>query len=182
MSHLLLPCVTKFMRAVKQLLIVFILTLSAATSVNAINPTLVDLGVNDTKALHFTTGVDYLLVLDNDNPHGTSFYFGEFAKNVLTHYLQGAANVSHESVTVPSNAKVLWLFSPTQAGDFEYYAVNGSSEQKGEKGKITIKLAETTQPQDKQSQLDTTEQVVAKVEPAMNEEPKRRWLKGGRRD
>ncbi len=156
--------------------------MSVMPSAYAISPTLVDLGVNDTKILHFTTGVDYLLLIDNDNPHGTSFYFGEFAKNVLTHYLQGAANVSQDSLTVPSNAKVLWLFSPTQAGEFEYYAVNGSSDQKGDKGKIKIKLAESTQPQDKQAQGETQHTVEAKVESAAQVEPKQRWLKGGRRD
>lgn len=182
MSPLLSPWLISVWKTVGKIVITIGVMFSTVAPVIALSPTLVDLGVNDTKVLNFTTGVNYLLVLDNDNPHGTSFYFGEFAQSVLTQYLQGAANVSQDSLTVPSNAKVLWLFSPTQAGEFEYYAVNGSSDQKGDKGKIKIKLAESTQPQDKQAQGETQHTVEAKVESAAQVEPKRRWLKGGRRD
>lgn len=117
--------------------------LAVCTTVQAVSPTLIDLSVNDTPPLQLTTGEDYLIVINNDNPHGTSFYFGNFAQGVLTHYLQGAASVSQDSVDVPANAKVQWLFSPTKAGEYAYYAVNnGGSEQKGNKGKITVTLAE----------------------------------------
>jgi len=155
-----------------------------------VSPTLIDLGVNETSALQLTTGVDYLLMINNDNPHGTSFYFGEFAQSVLTHYLQGAASVSQDNIDVPANAKVLWLLSPTKAGEYVYYAVNGSSDQKGDKGKITVKLAEGTNTAT-QAQVEPTT-ITAQTSPnakpgnaqkdtlVINEQ--RRWLKGGRRD
>uniref|UniRef100_A0A0Q9YYB0 Proteinase inhibitor I42 chagasin domain-containing protein n=2 Tax=Candidatus Berkiella aquae TaxID=295108 RepID=A0A0Q9YYB0_9GAMM len=152
--------------------------LGMANQANAVNPSLIDLRVNDTTELRFTTGVDYLLVIDNDNPHGTSWYFGEFAQSILTQYLQGAANVTQDSLTVPSNAKVLWLFSPHQPGEFDYYAINGSSSQKGARGKIIITLAESA----------VTENLPAEEQPTNDQEKtppvieKRRLLKGGRRD
>jgi hypothetical protein len=139
---LLLRYFIKFCQAAKLILASFII-LIASTKVLAVSPTLIDLGVNDTPPLQLTTGVDYLIVINNDNPHGASFYFGEFAQGVLTHYLQGAASVSQDSVDVPANAKVQWLLSPIKAGEYAYYAVNnGGSEQKGDKGKITVTLAE----------------------------------------
>lgn len=191
MPPLLLRWRIKFCQAAKLILGVSAMVLTVG-HVHAVSPTLIDLAVNDTPPLQLTTGVDYLIVLTNDNPHGTSFYFGEFAQGVLTHYMQGAASVTQESVDIPANAKVQWLFSPIKAGEYNYYAINGSSDQKGDKGKITVKLAEGANAlpvektevsvvedpkatkQAKKTESDNKETLV------INET--RRWLKGGRRD
>lgn len=144
--------------------------------------------MNETATLQLTTGVDYLIMINNDNPHGTSFYFGEFAQGVLTHYLQGAASVSQDSIDVPANAKVLWHLSPTKVGDYAYYAVNGSSDQKGDKGKISVKLAEGTSAAPQAQVEPTTVTAEAQQTSATSEKEtlvineQRRWLKGGRRD
>lgn len=167
--------------------------LGLAAEVHALSPDLIDLRVNDSKPLEFTTGVEYLLVLHNENQHGTSFYFGEFAQSVFTHYLQGSASVTQESIAVPSNGKVLWLFSPTKAGEYDYYAIDGSNDQKGPKSKIVVKLAESTFPENpdplevlsdaEDVQKGLTVTASEEEKPTSSEvEPKRRWLRGGRRD
>ncbi len=176
--------------------------LAVCTCVQAVSPTLIDLSVNDTPPLQLTTGEDYLIVINNDNPHGTSFYFGEFAQGVLTHYMQGAASVSQDNIDVPANAKVQWLFSPIKAGEYAYYAINGSSDQKGTKGKITVSLAEganetpskaeasimqpsaqVTKEQKTEKPTQTSQSIATSADKntlVINQ--KIRWLKGGRRD
>ncbi len=169
-----------------------VMTLLMASSLHAVSPTLIALGVNETPKLELTTGVDYLIMINNENPHGTNFYFGEFAQNVFTHYLQGSSSVTQDSIAVPSHAKVLWLFSPTKAGEYDYYAIDGSNDQKGQKGKIVVKQAESTFPEnpdpleilsDAESvQNGLTVTAPEEEKPASEEQPKRRWLRGGRRD
>jgi len=159
----------------------------------AIHPSLVDLGVNETKALELTTGVEYLLILRNENPHSTRFYFGDFAQSVFTRSMQGAAGVAQDSVDVPANGKVLWLFSPDKEGEYTYYAVNGSSDQKGARGKMIVKLAEGTndvtqaaQAPVENSATNTSEKTeksqISEKDEKLAVKEQHRWLKGGRRD
>lgn len=182
-------CSTRFCQVAK--LILAIGSLLTANALYAVSPTLIELEINDTPSLQLTTGEDYLLIIENANPHGTSFYFGEFAQGVLTQYLQGAASVSQDNIDVPANGKILWLFSPIKVGDFVYYAINGSSDQKGQKGKISVKLAEganmpspTQEPKVEAAVIPPSPETVSKDDSkeklVVNE--KRPWSRGGRRD
>lgn len=185
MRHFWSRCYTKYCQAVR-LLLAGVCLLAFCQQALAIHPSLVDLGVNETKALELTTGVEYLLVLRNENPHSTRFYFGDFAQSVFTRSMQGAAGVAQDSVDVPANGKVLWLFSPDKEGEYTYYAVNGSSDQKGARGKLIVKLAEgandpmaTPKPNEVTAQAE-----VNQPEKGVDNATvlSRRWLKGGRRD
>ncbi|MGE3318860.1 MAG: hypothetical protein AB7I18_06150 [Candidatus Berkiella sp.] len=185
MRHSWLHCFTKYYQVVKPLLAAIgLLTMNQQAL--AVHPSLVDLGVNETKAIEFTTGIEYLFILHNENSHSTRFYFGDFAQSVFTRSMQGAAGVSHDSIDVPANGKVLWLFSPGKEGEYTYYAVNGSSDQKGARGKMIVKLAEGTleqpQPPVQETENTNTEKAQKNKENLATANEKRRWLKGGRRD
>lgn len=189
MPHSWSHCFSKYTRVLKQV-IGGIALFAVCQQSMAIHPSLVDLGVNETKVLEFTTGNEYLFVIHNENAHSTRFYFGDFAQSVFTRSMQGAAGVAQDSVDVPANGKVLWLFSPGKEGEYSYYAVNGSSEQKGARGKMIVKLAESTNEVTQAAQTPVENSASKTSEKSENSEKdeklavteQRRWLKGGRRD
>lgn len=110
-------------------------------------PLLIDLVVTgtvdapnfDPQQLQFDMGQDYLLVMMNDKPYPVTFTFNKFGQSVATRLLQGAANVTQDSIVLFPSTKVIWHFIPQIAGEFDYFAVNSGYNQRGTVGKIVIK-------------------------------------------
>ncbi len=89
------------------------------------------------------SGQDYLLVINNVGNDSISFDYGDFGQKVLTRSVQGTSSMTQQSMVINPNSKMQWHFSPQQAGEYPYHAINTSLNTKGTPGKIIVKKIES---------------------------------------